>query len=290
MVHIQRFTLGGGSSGYITQAAPTNFHDFWTAKILLSSESVDDYKVVSESERTALEESDAAWVEPPLAFIDQCVAAGAVYNHATGYFELNGLNDITYDDMMSVWRYTSGPLSSGENAYTTCRFRTNLKPVYSAYSVNVHSMFSLNPLLEVAVLPQYYSDAIHTNNIRDAFAGCTKLREIKTIIQVPQIATKYNGLYGTFDANASLETVWLKSVYDSFSLRDSPKLRLDCIKYLVENATNPNEITIDLHDDAYARLTDELFALAESKKIILQSPGNPHTVTDGGGSGSGYMD
>lgn len=43
------------SDNYITQAYPTNFHSFFKRKILLTSESIDDYKEVTESEKINIE-------------------------------------------------------------------------------------------------------------------------------------------------------------------------------------------------------------------------------------------
>ena len=121
------------------------------------------------------------------------------------------------------------------------------------------------------MLPQYYPDVVRTSKIRDTWSLCTKLREIKNIIKAPQIQTLYDGVYGTFSRCYSLETVWLKQVYDSVDFQYSPKLRLECVKYLIENANNPKAMTLTLHPTAYARVTDELFALAAEKNITIAS-------------------
>lgn len=54
-------------------------------------------------------------------------------------------------------------------------------------------------------------------------------------------------------------------------LSDSPLLSLESISYMIENATNTAAITITLHPTAYARVSDELFALAAEKNITIAS-------------------
>ena len=39
-------------------------------------------------------------------------------------------------------------------------------------------------------------------------------------------------------------------------LRDSPLLTLESFQYLIENATNTSAITVTVHADVYAKLTD----------------------------------
>ena len=65
-----------GRGNFITQFAPTYFHQFYTRKILTESESIDDFREVTEAEKTALEESDARWKEPSDELIEQAEAAG----------------------------------------------------------------------------------------------------------------------------------------------------------------------------------------------------------------------
>lgn len=240
---------------------------------MTASESIEDFKEVTEAEKTALEKSDAEWERPPHSFIDQCRMAysSVVYNENTGFFELNGLTDISYAEMNDIWRFTSGPMPETKHAYYGCSIRTNLDPLFTSFSISLHGMFSYCKKLEVVVLPQPYSDGVHATNMRDAWLVCPKSREIKNVIIAPQIQTKYDGLYATFTGCSSLETVWLKKVYDSVNFEVSSNLRVECIKYLIENASNPKAMTLALHPDAYARVTDEIFALAAEKNITIAS-------------------
>ena len=41
------------------------------------------------------------------------------------------------------------------------------------------------------------------------------------------------------------------------SFADSPKISLESLQYLVDNAGNGSTITVTVHPDTYAKLTDE---------------------------------
>ena len=79
--------------------------------------------------------------------------------------------------------------------------------------------------------------------VSEAFAGCVKLRNVE-----------------------------LKNTKVNISFSDSPLLSLDSIQYLIAYAANTSPITITLHPDAYARLTDELIAQATEKQITFATP------------------
>lgn len=113
--------MGGGATTYITESYPTNFHTFATSVILKTPADIEKYKEVTEAQRKAIEAADALWVEPPQVFVDLWNEAcrnfgdyvGGVktvgrYNPDTGYFELNGLTDITYEQAVAIYSKTSG--------------------------------------------------------------------------------------------------------------------------------------------------------------------------------------
>lgn len=276
----QRITTNGesviyvGGGNFITQAKPTNFHQFWTQKNLLENETVADFKEVTAAERSAIETADAEWARPPQSFIDgwnnACIdhvrnppIAVGRYNESTGYFELNGLTDITYQQAMDIYRYTSNGIRlDGEKitVYGFAQFRTNLPPSSGAYWVQINNLFSSNEILEVARLPQYYSSGVQLNpNTRDAFAYCYKLREIINVMEAPSHVSDAYTWYGTFSRCFKLETVRIKKLYGNISFADSPLISSDSISYLVENRTTAHTdvITVTVHADTFAKLTGD---------------------------------
>lgn len=274
---------------WLTENKATIFPNFWKKKVLAGNESVDDYKEVTDNQKTSMEKARDEWKRPEQSFIDEwnnaCInpfdkKPVGKYNEETGYFECNGLVDITYKQAMDIYRFTSmaskAVRDSKDNICSgLANFRTNLPPTAEDVWVLMFKKFTSNSLLEVVRLPQYYQDGVRfsQNSTRQTFLGCGKLREIINVIIVPQVKSNLENWYSTFNGCYSLETVWLKSIYDTISFIHSPLIRLECLEYLVENRTtlHNDNITITLHPDAYARLTDELIAKATDKNVTFET-------------------
>lgn len=274
----QRITTNGKSVAYVgggnffTQAKPTNFHQFWTQKILLENETAADFKEVTAAERSAIEAADAEWTRPPQSFIDAwnnaCIdprtkRAVGQYNESTGYFELNGLTDITYQQAMDIYRYTSNGIRLDDEKITVygfAQFRTNLPPSSGAYWVQINNLFSLNRILEVVRLPQYYSSEVKLRpNTLSAFEGCYKLREIINVMEAPSHVSDAYTWYGTFSGCFELETVRIKNLYGNISFPHSALLSPESVSYMVENRTTAHTdvITVTVHADTFAKLTGD---------------------------------
>lgn len=208
------------------------------------------------------------------AFIDQwntACTSGAIrygsYNEKTGYFELNGLTDISYEQALDINRqseiysdsnvcgvYTSRtlyPIRSNATGWFTVSF--NAKFVSSALEA---IRFSFPPTLRASAASM--------------FAYCSKLRVIHGVLTLA--SPNQNNVASMFLLCSELREVQLKSLQTSISFSDSPLLSLDSISYMVTNAANTSPITITLHPDAYARLTDELIAQATEKQITFATP------------------
>ena len=138
---------GGKSETYITQSKTTVFHDFFTRKFLGEGETVADFMEVSQTERDRLQGIRDSWVRPPQVFIDQWNTACGIwgrYNEETGYFELNGLTDITYEQALSIM--AAGPLIDSLSPFAGGLFskiRTNLPSVRASGFGYVHRLITL---------------------------------------------------------------------------------------------------------------------------------------------------
>lgn len=262
--HTEIYVNGGGN--FITQSRPTNFHQFFTRKILTPTEDISDFREVTAAERADLEKADAAWTEPPRSFIDLFdKAAGGYgrYNPETGFFELNGIKDITYSQAMEIMLYyTRRKLSTFHHAFTYAGVRTLIPLTTPSESVSVHQGFA-NSSLEKLV----FAGMVVVNDAWAAFSGCRFLRVIEGVIIAP-----YAKFDSTFNFCYALEEVRIQRLENSISFKDSSNLSLESISYMVANAsTGTKAITITLHPTAYARVTDELFALAAEKNITIAS-------------------
>lgn len=195
------------------------------------------------------------------------VAAGAVYNEKTGFYELNGLTDITEEEMRTIYLQTHvmDKLSSYYNIFASSTFRTNLGfnigiTQTNGRNVGFRESFFFNQKLEVLRL-SFGNDINETRMIRTsdmfyAFHGCKKLKRIISPIYVYDIKNK---LYfdHTFSQCILLETALLYKLYASISFSDSPLLSLESLQYMITNAANTSPITVTVHADVYAKIQDE---------------------------------
>ena len=110
------------------------------------------------------------------------------------------------------------------------------------------------------------SGEIHVYRGTSMFVYCHALRNVSTIIFEGTGAVDY-----MFQDCRSLESVEIRNLMANISFGQSPKLSLASIEYMVNNRYGSAAITITLHPTAYARVTDELFALAAEKDITIAS-------------------
>lgn len=281
--------VGGGN--FITQSAPTNFHQFWTRRILVGGETVADFREVTATEKTALETSDAAWKRPDQGFIDEWNSAANLgqydrygqYNETTGFFELNGLTDITEDEARRILRYSHFELpqsfeglfevkgSFGDEARKEL-MRTYFPAIFMSYegTFSVARMFrnQVNMVACPGIFGGYgISGGRIWGNADQMFDGCTNLR----------IITNSMKFHAKSNANAfrdciALEDIRLEGLNRSISFSDSPSLNAASISYMIAQALiNNSPFTITLHPTAYARVTEEIFAAATAKQITIAS-------------------
>lgn len=236
----------------MTESYPTNFHNFFKRKMLTATETIEGLKEVTAAQKTAIEASDAAWVRPPQMFIDQWNEAAGTYgtfNEGSGFFELNGLTDITYEEALLIYRI-SAPMSKRFTPSLMGRFihgsgyRTIFPIIYGhTLSMEVKRMFEGNKDIEVV----RFLD-VRTTNCQWMFWGCTSLRRVESF---------------SFEDNESfigcinLEYVGIYYLSKNLNLKDSPKLTTDCFNYIIRYKNNTTEITITVHPDVFAKLTDE---------------------------------
>ena len=246
--------------------------------MLAKGETADKYREVTDAEKAALEMSDAQWVRPKDWVIDLFNAdPNGRYNEATGMGELNGLIDITPQQMTDIAYYGVPSLAPGELAAIGSKplIRTNLTPK----STNAQKVYSLNRFAaaqkEMEILRLVHGNyeimPVENNALEGALGG-RKIRKIFGIINCANIKHFIN----TFNGALSLEEVQLKRLSCNLSLEWSPLLSLESIAYMVTEAANTAPITVTVHADVYDKLTDPdniewnaLVGLAADKQITF---------------------
>ena len=217
------------------------------------------------------------------------IAAGAEYNdtgtyktktapwgetviHKAGYYYLNGLGDITEEQMMDIYKYSFPMLGATDwtNAFREVNVRTNLfyKQYYSAARIKtLTAAFNANKTIEIVDFNNQGSkvvlhDAVSWNY---AFGSCTKLKRILGVLDIDNASSL---LGSNCD---SLIHVQLYNLNTNLLLfNKSNNIDKESVLYAIQNSTPTSAITITLHPDAYARLADDadIVSALEAQPLI----------------------
>lgn len=242
--------------------------------------------------RAGFQGTEAEWLaslkgepgESRALFIEQWNnAAGRFgrYNPDTDLFELNGLTDITWPQAYDIFRYTAGQGFDTEGLYRGMKIRTNLPMRLPDYSDSLHWFcYGCTEMEVVRIFGGYgqTSDFV-AQDVRLSFFNCTKLRAIYGVIQfLPAFSGVGGNTTDMFYACRDLEEVKIKNLNVNMDCKYLQKLSLECFEYMVANALAKNPITITVHPDVYAKITDEgnaewhaLIAAAQAKQITFQT-------------------
>lgn len=187
------------------------------------------------------------------------VAAGAVYNQNTGFYELNGLTDITEKQMKTIYIQTHGAqrMYNRNNVFESAgTIRTNL-PFISYFGIGLDGKFRCAFLncaaLETACVTSsiaYAADASYM------FERCPKLKKIIGQLDIRNITSNVN-VTRMFYQCGLLEDVRISSLKVNISFAYSPLISIESLQYLITNAANTSPITVTVHADVYAKIQDE---------------------------------
>ena len=216
----------------------------------------------------------------PQANIDLFESVGAVFNASSGYFELNGLTDLSYGEMRAVYgAIPNNPITGstvkgwapGANQLKDAiAIRTTPVTIFSTGERN-QPPFTWNQQIEVVKFAKdLLGDSFRVLNCFGAsrsFYGCNKLRAVYDIINAGA------GSALGFGYCSSLETIFISGLKFNFGIEQSPRLTAASVAYMVEKAGTA-AFTITLHPTAYARATADTAvqaALAAHTNVTLAS-------------------
>lgn len=187
------------------------------------------------------------------------VAAGAVYNEKTGFYELNGLTDITEAQMRTIYSQTHGAqrMYNRNNVFEGANtIRTNLQ-FLNNFSIGLDGKFRCAffncSVLEVAHVT---SSTIYADNVAYMFEGCPKLKKIIGFLDIRNVTSSFN-ITRMFYKCGLLENVRISNLKVNISFAYSPLISLKSLQYLITNASNTSPITVTVHADVYAKIQDE---------------------------------
>lgn len=244
---------------------------------MTAKDSTDNYRDATAEEKQQWEaqhpEGNAVPARPSWA--DLAEEAGAVRHDDRGYWSLNGLDDITDEQMLTIYDCTSHYppkrldfeefwtyYHSGEKTPRTTLqtiFRTNL--AYPEIHINYGNLQVLRLIPDVSAnhdpltikAPQWLCTAYSLVRIDD------------------HLGLNQNITYQFYN-NHALKTCYLHITSPcTVNLSGCEALTYDSLAFMVDNAKQSGKVTIQLDAQAYARLTDELIAQASAKQITFTS-------------------
>lgn len=226
---------------------------------------------------------------------ERCSNMGNVgkYNSETNYFELNGLTDITFEEAITIYSLCPNEVRSDYNDVYHCESGGNYfktiplcRTFFIPYRYSssggwtyAERMFYGQSKMEVITFPTYIS-FYSTTGAKGMFCGCSSLRVINCK-QIQLTNSSPEGRVDMFKGCTSLESLNIFGIKNDINFADSPNLSIESLSYLVNNRNNYTPIsvvTVTVHPDVYAKLTDPnnaewsaLNDLAISKQILFAS-------------------
>lgn len=191
-------------------------------------------------------------------FDDEWTAADGTVIVSGVTYGCNGVDDLTYDEAIEIkqlyskrkgWDYSRMFFASTVRA---------LLPIWvpNATPISMRNMFQSSRSISKIVFLSNVSPCVVTiSELFSAFHTCEKLREIDAILDVSQASNV--GAIANFQECKNLEEIRIRRLNTNINFSSSPKLSLASLQYIVDNAANTGSVTVTVHPDVYAKLTDE---------------------------------
>lgn len=188
---------------------------------------------------------------------DLFVAAGAVWNTSSKSWTVGSVTGISNSVMTRIYSLSHNVLnnSNWDSALYSVDIPVNLPPrktpnqFTGAIRVTANATFTGSNFKTIYLCPEL--TFVRFSNCTYLFYGC---RQLVTIVGGMTFENSKNSM--ALALCKSLQDVRIKQLRYNVNLRDSPLLTLESFQYLVENATNTSAITVTVHADVYAKLTD----------------------------------
>lgn len=213
---------------------------------------------------------------------DLYISAGAKYNETTGYYELNGLTDITEEQMRVIYEKTWGwwiglPNLSG---FGDSSARTNIpcpdyKRTYYQSNVNLSSSFAttgnLDNLEVLNFIPtQYPKDFSIKLSMRAMNWMCQGNAKPLTIMGTFEVGGVPDN--NSLNIGGNIKTINIKNLSKNIKFYNSKVLSKESVLYMINNSEATSAITIGLQQAVYDVMKDDadiIAALAEKTNITL---------------------
>ena len=243
------------------------------------TENISDYKEVTASERSAIEAADAKWERPPQSFIDRWtteVGKWGCYNEATGYFELNDLRDITYPQALQILdpMYRTLDFWGSARTWGYIEYRRTPRTTVPFICDNDHS-FPRLPWAEATEVIRFCGSSPNSQlTIKFTQGAAYNIISSTLTAILDRLVPTENVKFSRTNAAGNsivpnLSTLYIYHTAYNVDCSLLPKLSMESVVYMVENAQNTRHITITLHPSVYALLKTSLVEAATAKQITF---------------------
>lgn len=214
---------------------------------------------------------------------DLYIQAGAKYNEQTGYYELNGLTDITEEEMRVIYDRTWGWWIGLPNiaGFGSSYPRTNIPcPDYKAIvykgSCSLSSCFNrgeeTDNLEALNFRPKYLPndsvfDQIKVSSMNWMCQGNKKPISVIGIINVHYVADN-----NSLNIGGNIKSINIKNLSKNIRFYGSEVLSKESVLYMINNSEGTDAFTISLNKAVYDVMKDDadiIAALAEKTNITL---------------------
>lgn len=213
---------------------------------------------------------------------DLYISAGAKYNEATGYYELNGLTDITEEQMRVIYEKTWGwwiglPILTG---FGDSSARTNIpcpdyKRTYYQSNCDLSSIFAVTSKLDnlevLNFIPLRYSnESLIRLSIRAMNWMCQGDSKPLTIMGTFDVGNVPDN--NSLNIGGNIKTINIKNLSKNIRFYNSKVLSKESVLYMINNSEATTAITIGLQQAVYDVMKDDadiIAALAEKTNITL---------------------
>ena len=193
--------------------------------------------------------------------------------HKAGYWYLNGLGDITNEQMRDIYNNSInfGNLPSLNEALSYANVRTNfyINGKIGYTTVSAEAVFA-GSKLEVAKLSKKEQNFLFTNKLAFFALNSKYIKHFVGFIHVSSVTT----IQSAFSGCSALKTIGIMYLKLNLDFSSSPLLTNKSILYLINNEKATTAITVTLHADAYARAmanADIVAALEAHPNVSLAS-------------------
>lgn len=189
------------------------------------------------------------------------INAGATYNATTGYYSLNGLTDITEEQMSVIYADTYRKQCGKDLSYMYygSNARTNFPARNRSSYENGLTCLDLCYCRKMEVFKwgqEYNSGQLDSfygtiSAATEMFYGCIALHTIIGVLNLSPITSKPTSMFGHCDALENVQILGLKTSLDL----QSPVISYDSLRFLVDHAANTSAITVTVDSHVWNWLT-----------------------------------